>query len=271
LPVTKKPGFEEGRWNLGRGGELALRRDGVNESASVKAEILEAGPAFLLVRVHGEQAGQKARKRRMRLAGRWTIDSRNRLVFEVERANGVSDALTLDGAWEIGRDLSIRYQFARSGKNPAREISLEGVWDFPGPGELVYTLENGDALRFRAALQTRSVRAKRGEIRWQIGIDARRRLTTRTLALFGKWRLRRDLSLAFETSFGGRRRSIAFDAVYRVGARDSVAVGLAGSNGRPLGVEVVFKREVSKDASAFVRLEKNAKETLAEAGFTFAW
>ena len=129
------------------------------------------------------------------------------------------------------------------------------------------------AFRFRGAFQTKSILAKTGEIRYQIGVEAAGRRQLRTVTLFGRWLVSRDLGLSFETeSADGIRRSILFGGDFRLNGRDQISVNLKHRGGTPLGVELVLTRELfDGDGNVFLRLKKSLEEARLEAGAAVRW
>ncbi len=139
---------------------------------------------------------------------------------------------------------------------------------------MAYTL-GGDSdsnLRFRASYQTKSIYAKKGEIRYQIGMEVLGKRRLQAVILFGKWKVSRDLGLQFEMSRGPRKRTITFGGEYSLGASGRVAVNLRSEEGSSLGVEVILTRDIfGKDGQFFVRLQKTLEETALEAGVKARW
>jgi len=93
------------------------------------------------------------------------------------------------------------------------------------------------------------------------------------VTLFGTWKLRRDLSVAFEIPYAeGRVETIRFEGTYAPSRRDRVAVALrarpdnGGAGRNALGLTVTFTRDVTPDLSFFLRLRQEAGEASAIGG-----
>ncbi len=248
----------------------------------------------------------------VKLAGKWELDEKNRITFSIKRGLGKYDKLTFQGAWEINDNFQVTYTFEtrqamegprhtssadRAGKRRRRvrkvtqELVFEGHWDISGKNCLIYQLsaDSESAFRIKGAFQTRSILAKKGEIRYQTGIEYKtsrgtKKRLKRTIALFGKWKLSDDLALSFELECAdGRRSEIKVGADFNLretgnGKRgtmvlpDGISVDLTSSYGKPLGIEVVLTKDLfQKNAQAFVRLHKAFRETALEAGVTIPW
>ncbi|HTL71558.1 MAG TPA: hypothetical protein VL404_09745 [Candidatus Eisenbacteria bacterium] len=258
-----------GRWPLKRAGEIALGRAGLDETASLNVRLIAAEPDALVLGVAQAQAGQRVVARTARVSGKWRVDSRNRLLFFAEKGKGRGRTVSFGAGWELDGANEITIEAGRG-----ERVTLRGRWELDGPRTLVYSLEGGSAeLRFRGAFQTKSILAKDGEIRWQLGAETAARRGGRSIGLFGKWKLRRDLGLDFEWERGARGAArLSFGASYNVGDRRGLAVGLVSRRGEPLGTEVVFTRDFERRSGGlFARLEKNAREALVEGGVSLKW
>ncbi len=266
-----------GRWRIARSGELVYQRRGTSERAALRASILEARPETLVVAVDQTQEGGKVLARTARLEGRWSVDPRNRLTFEAARGRGPADLLTFAGGWELDRSHRLVFRCALNGRGraaaTATDFTFDGAWDLPGPRVLAYRLESGRTFSFRGSLQTPSILAKAGEVRWQLGAGATRGRRARALVFFGKWKLGRDLSLDFELERGrGRRRALRFGAAYGIGRGGELSLGLTARTGAPLGAELVLTRDFLRgDGRAFLRFRRDAEEALVEAGTALRW
>lgn len=268
----------QGRWKISPNGELQYGASGKNEEANLKAPIIAVEPGAIVASLTSRQLDQNIVTTLVRLNGSWKADSRNRLVFEAERESGKNDVLTLEGAWEIDSNQQIVYRFRRTAlktkKRQEREIIFRGHWDLSSKNRLIYSLSAGNsAFRFRGAFQTKSVIAKKGELRYQIGVEAQGRRRVRTVVLFGRWIVSNDMSLLFETEFeDGRRRAFVFGGEFRLSGKDRIAVTLKHRDGAKLGMELILTRDLfGRDGNAFVRLQKNLSETRIEAGTRLVW
>jgi hypothetical protein len=208
------------------------------------------------------------------LSGRWQADAANRLTFLVEKADGTEDRLTFQGGWEIGRRHELLYRYRRrvSEHRLGREhtLALDGWWDIAAATRLAYRLSGSDQsrLEFQAALQSSSLLAREGRLAYQVGIRlSTGRIERRRVALFGTWKLHRDLSVSFEVPYaGGRVHALRFEGEAAVGPRNRLTVALRTVEQEPLGLAVTFTRDVVKDTSLFLRLRRDAEERSAIGG-----
>lgn len=260
----------EGRWMLTADHEIAFilrESSGGRKTAHLKGSLLQATPNGLVVALHHE-ADNSRTTHRVTLNGRWQADANNRLTFLAERADGAQDRLTLQGGWEVGprHELLYRYRQTAQGRRTRAERALifEGAWDVTPEGRLVYRLAGSDTsvFEFTASLQSPSVRAAEGRLVYQLGIKLSGGRTQRQrVALFGAWKINRDLSVSFEVPYaGGRVEAIRFEAAAALTGRDRVTLELQSRRREPLGLSVMFTRRLVRDAGLFLRLRRRAEE-----------
>ena len=227
---------------------------------------LETATGSSLTAVVEQAEGARASSQRVTLAGRWQADASNRLTFQLEKAGGRTDELVLDGAWDLDPRREIRYQLRRpdsSRRSAVHALRLAGAWDLTPESQLVYRLD-GDtrsALAFQASLQSRALRARDGTLAYQVGIRlSDGRTIQRHIALFGTWKLNRDLSVSFELP-GGRRQAATFEGTCTFRDRNKLTVALSTRRGEPTDVSVTFSRKWMKDAEWFVRAQRRERES----------
>lgn len=210
--------------------------------------------------------------RTARVSGEWQVDEKNRLAFFVDKKHARPDRLTLSGSWELNGSQQLTYRIANTPlkTKTRREQTLifDGHWDISPKNRLVYSLSgrDGGELDLRGAFQTRSIAAKSGEVRYQLGAGAERRRRGNTLVLFGKWKLSRELALEFEM----KRGALSFGAVFTA-AENKISASLLRS-GKSTGLQVLFERPFrGGDGLLFIELKKDAEEAAIEGGVRSRW
>ncbi len=268
----------DGTWVLTPRHVLQYRRRGPDGAVALTGDLVETDATGLTFQVTGQQVGEDLVGRTLTLRGRWQADAKNRLTFLVEREGGRHDRLTLRGGWAVGPHQELRYQYQRAGADDRarpQTLTFAGAWDLTARRQLTYVLDVGEdsTFRFRGTLQTPSILAKTGELRYQLGVEVAGRRRVQTLTVFGVWRLSRTLGVMFEVPYaGGRVGTMTFGASYRAGDGGTVTAALTARDGRPLGVEVVFSREILRgQGEAFVRLRRALDETAVEGGVRVRW
>ena len=262
----------DGTWRLTPAHQLALtlHETGRQERTTLylKGAIVQAEANALTLALHRTEGGDLAAAQRLALLGRWSADPRNRLSFLVEKADGSEDRLVLQGGWQVGphHEMLYRYRQVQPGGSGTDEhiLSFEGAWEVTRADRLVYRLSgsSNSAFEFRAALQSPALQAGEGRIVYQVGIGLSAGKTQQQrVALFGTWKLNRDLSVSFEIPYAdGRVQAIRFEGAASLTARDRIAVALSPSRRDPLGLTVIFTRQLVPDANLFLRLQKSAEE-----------
>ncbi len=156
--------IEDGQWKLTPQHELQYRRTGGRKEIILSGPILRPEPLGLTFRVAESSEDEDVIGRKMILRGVWRTDNRNRLSFLVERREGTSERLTLQGGWEVGAGQEILYRVAglpADGSVAGRErvLRFQGSWDVAENKRLVYSIsrESGSGFQFTGAFQTPSV------------------------------------------------------------------------------------------------------------------
>jgi len=272
----------EGRWCLDENQELTYRarnKGGYDEEVRFRGTLVAVEAGSLVVSLSGKKEGGDLTAGLVTLAGSWLVDSQNRIVFDVARAFGRADRLTLGGSWQLGDHHEIIYDYRRAdldaSSSGTHTLVFRGVWDVSENTCLTYYVggDSRSALKFRGAFQTKSILAKEGALRYQIGIGLDSGLRRQTITLFGKWKVSRDFELSFElTDAMGERRAIAFGGTYHPMKGTGISAVLKTRCGEPLGVELVLTREIFEgQGQLFVRLVRLAEKSAVEAGVQIPW
>ncbi|MCU0652604.1 MAG: hypothetical protein MUC39_06680 [Candidatus Omnitrophica bacterium] len=206
----------------------------------------------------------------LKLKGTWRANKQNELVFDVNMRKGPPEAYTFKGAWKINKNQQIEYV---CGAGPD-VLTYKGHWDISSANRLVYILEGSSTSRFefKVQLESSTFYPKEGQIRYRIGIGARKsRLTIpdHIFVLYGEWKFSRSLGLIFEMEYiKGEFHSLEFGAEVNFSKSNQAVFKLKSKDGKDLGIEVIFTHKfMSKfDAKAFVRLKAAQKESGVETG-----
>jgi hypothetical protein len=269
----------KGKWEIDHKHEIRYQIDGSKEYADFKAKIIDVKPAELTVYVTRVQHEQRKGGRIYRLKGQWRLDPQNRITFEVRRNKVASDALTFKGAWNINKNHEVTYTYLeetlKTKRKITRTLTFSGHWDLGDKNRLTYYIQRNDQsyFRVRGAFQTKSILAKKGEIRYQYGIELEKHVKTQTLILFGKWKYSRQLGLKFEIQYkNSKKRAIAFGAEYSFDSRTSLGANLKGRKDEKLGLELILTRGIPQNnGEAFIRYLKSQDESRIESGLKFRW
>lgn len=269
----------EGKWDLGPNHEVRYRKRGGSEEVRLAGSLIAAEPEALVLSVTQRKSVRRVVMSLLKLTGTWQLDEKNRITFAVEREFGKKNVLTFEGRWQVNRHHEVIYTYEREAlKRKTKKLEtlvFKGTWDITDAHELTYTLgiDSESHFRFRGTFETKSLSAKAGEIRYQVGVEAKGKERIQTITLFGKWKLSRDLGLGFEIEYeDGIRKAIAFQGEYHLTESLEVTVELKNKTGGPLGLELTLTREfLEGQGRAFLRLKKNLEESALEAGVTLPW
>ena len=263
-----------GKWTLTPNHELRYHSRQKDETIKFKGSVFSAKPDALAVAYELEQVDQKVVNGILELSGTWRLDSKNRILFEMERESGKKDAIVFRGAWSVNDSNQIIYSYTetqlKTKKKVEKELVFKGYWDISDGNRLTYYVggDTGNAFRFRGAFQTKSVLAKKGELRYQAGVEINGKNKIQTIILFGKWIVSDDWSVSFEIEYGrDGKRAIVFGGRYRIG-KSEISLNLKNNQGKPAGIELIFTRDFFKDAQGFLRFQKTIEESRVEAGMS---
>ncbi|MDD4013487.1 MAG: hypothetical protein PHW14_04800, partial [Candidatus Omnitrophica bacterium] len=201
-------------------------------------------------------------------SGRWRADKNNRLNFDITRYAGKTDRLVFQGAWEIGANNELFYKYSASRLKTKEKMDfsfgLKGKWEI-GEGcqalsakRIAYRIEGSSdsVLLFSAALETPSIRAKAGEIRYSVGVrftsGGKEREILRSAAVFGSWKLGRDLKLAFDAETTAKGRNvITFTAEKPVLKNGKLIAGLKFPGTYKPAAQIEFAKPLARDVELF--------------------
>ena len=195
-------------------------------------------------------------------SGKWQVDKNNRLTFSVTRYSGKTDRLVFQSAWQVNKNNELFYKYStRQLKTKEKKdfsFGLKGSWSL-GPKRITYNLKgsSNSVLSFSADLGTPSIRAKDGEIRYTVGV----RITSggvqkeiiRSIAIYGTWKLGRDLKLGFEVAQSvGKKYIIKFTGEKPVFEDCMLSVALKTEDGKKFGAKIKFTQKFIKDMDLFL-------------------
>ena len=201
----------EGNWRLTPDCALTFRMavtgaPSRERTVTFKTTIVSASARQLVCTVNA--GGETLRIKTVTLRGAWRTDTRNRLSFVMSRSGAKNDRLAFTGIWTIDRNNELRYicsrTVLRTRTKKVQELRFTGTWELTKKDRLVYVLDavSGTKLAFKVHLQSDSIRARAGAIRYRLGAGVAGQVVT----LYGEWKFGRAGELAFELS--GRSSSV---------------------------------------------------------------
>ncbi len=248
----------EGAWRLtpehdlilftSRGDELALRGEIISVSANALVFSVESG-------------NQQRALRLLQLKGVWQANSANQIVFQVEKRFS-PDALVFSAGWQVNQNQQVVYTY----KKQAQSLIFQGFWRIDSRNQLAYVLSTSCDSRFdfKVSLESPSIYAQTGEIKYRIGIGFGRLKKEKVFSLYGAWKFSRNLALNFEMEYAkGCWRKMEFGSQVDLTSKDKVILNLVNKNGNQLGISLTYSRKFleNNQAEAFLRLKRLQKES----------
>ncbi len=271
-----------GEWALTKNYDLKLtldkwRRQTFGDQLTLQGQIVAAGANSLLFAVSTRSEQDIDTRNILKLEGRWQADKRNRLSFRVNKGQGRHDTLTFAGIWEVDKRQRIVYRYEKvqllRKRRVRQSIIFEGHWDILKRNRLSYEIsrQGKSGFDFRTGLGFLG----EGYIKYEVGIglSSRKQPVKRIVTLFGKWKLKRNVGLLFETEYEkGKTKAIIFGVEAKLTKRDRVKFKLKNRLRKDLGLELKLSRKLLKgDGEAFLKLLKDKKEASIHAGMAWRW
>ena len=265
------------QWELGPNHEVLLKSDDKAKEIKFKGSLIGAEPDALVVSYTERESNQKVVTRLLKISGEWKLNQNNQITFQVAKKSGKTDVLTFTSSWKVGAAHEIVYTYEQTNLKTkikeVQELAFKGYWDISEKNRLTYYVggDTNNAFRFRGTFQTKSILAKKGEIRYQVGVEVAGKHKIQTITLFGKWIVSRNLNLSFEIEYDDNEtKAITFGGTYALSDSADIIVNLKSQEGKPLGIELILTKEIfNGDGNIFIRLQKTIEESRVEAGMKF--
>lgn len=271
----------DGSWSLPDENTLKFSFSGnrssfTGDSLIFRGNIEKITGSSLLFRARASDTLSGMRTSSIELRGTWQADRSNRLVFRVAKSGGTYDILRLSGEWKVNNNNEIVYRYVRTEMKTKtkslKSLVFRGFWDL-GEDRIVYRIEGNDKsfFKFKASLQSASLRAASGKIKYQIGVDTSKRSVrgqkVMNVTIFGRWKLSRAFSVEFDVFRDGKTgKGLKFAAEKVVARKNFIRVSLQSLKGKSLGTDVSFSRKVSDNLEFFSSLAGFSGEIKVEFG-----
>jgi len=273
----------KGKWSLTDDHDLCLTLDGqgrqtFGDRITLQGEILDVNNGSLLFAVTTTTKDDTRSTYLLDLAGTWKADKNNRLSFRVKKEGGRYDILSFNGAWEINKNHQIIYQYEKARlirkKRESHTLTFKGYWDIKDRVRISYLLDKGSDSSFDFRPSAGIFREKYIKYELGIGLAGRIAPVRRTITLFGRWRLKKDLGLIFEIDNENKRtKRITFGVEARLTDRDTIEFKLkADMENKDIGASLELSHKILKNSGeAFLRLLRSNKESAVYAGGALRW
>lgn len=272
-----------GEWDLTEEHDLKLQVSGTDsrffgKSLILRGELVKLKSNSILFRVRQSDTLSGLRTSNIQLSGKWQADQNNRLCFKISKASGSEDTLTFNGRWDVGPNNYIEYRFQSVRQTRQRKrfhsLVLKGWWQI-GNDRLIYRLHKNipGGLVIRASMQSRSLRAQDGIVKYQIGIEFEQKGLLKKekidITIFGQWKINKDLTVGFYVKYGIKKvESVRLNIKTMIaeGAflECSVNFDAEGSS----AFDISFTKRVVPDLILFLRLSRLEKTNRITGGVT---
>ena len=267
-----------GEWSLDKDHNLALTLNKwgnqiAGNKLTVESELIDAKDDMISFAVTTKDSENNTHIYIVKLGGRWQADKYNLLSFGIEKEKGITDRVTLKGAWEVNKQNEIIYTYEKSThgeeEKTTKTITLKGYWDIVGKHRIIYVLNKEIKSEFDFKVSVGKP-AGRG-LEYEIGIGARP--SKKTITLFGRWKVSKKMGLLFEMPYEeGEIRSVTFGGWGKLGSNYNLEIRLENKLGEDLGINVKLSRRILKSqGEAFIRALNSQEEVSIVAGAGFRW
>lgn len=272
-----------GEWSLTDDHELRLTLDKwgrktFGDEIMLQGEILDVNENSLLFAMTTTTKENTRSTYVLNLGGSWKANGSNRLSFHVRKEKGRYDILTFSGAWEINKNHQIIYQYEKSRlvrkKRETHTLIFKGYWDIKDKMRISYVLSEDSNSRFD--FETSAGIFKEGYIKYELGIGLadRTKPLIKTVTLYGRWSLKKDIGLIFEIEYENKNtKAIVFGADAKLTDNDTISFKLKDdTENKDIDVNLELSHKILKgDGEAFLRLLGSCGEGAIYAGAAWQW
>ena len=267
-----------GNWALDNEHNLVLTLDKwgnqiAGNKLTVESELIDAKDNRLSFAVTSKDSEGNDHIYIVKLGGRWQADEYNRLSFNIEKEKGITERITLRGAWEVNKQNELIYTYEKSARGKeekiTKTITLKGCWDITEKYRIKYVLNKEIESEFDFKVSVGKP-VGRG-LEYEIGVGASP--SKKTITLFGSWKVNKKMGLLFEMPYAeGKINSVIFGAWGKLDKNLNLEMRLENKIGEDLGIDVKLSRRILEgQGEAFIRALRSQKEVSIVAGVGFRW
>ncbi|MBU1087161.1 MAG: hypothetical protein KKD05_06535 [Candidatus Omnitrophica bacterium] len=270
----------EGNWALDKDHNLCislnkLGRETLGDKLTLKGEIIDTSKNSLAFSLTTHTKDNMQSIYILQLKGAWQADKNNRLTFRIQKEDGSCDFLTFKGTWEINKQHQIIYKYEKAQlitkKKAIHTLIFQGYWNIKDKGRLSYVLDLQSDSVFN--FKTSAAVFKDKYIKYELGIGLGKSLEARTIALFGKWNIKKNIGLVFEVEYANKQVSaITFGAEAKLSNKDSISFELKNDQNKNISAQLQLSRKIlDGEGLSFLRFLKSKDETAVTVGAGFSW
>ena len=257
----------EGKWRLLNGNCVFDVNESYStvfgQSISFSAKIEKASKNYIRFNILKRTTPKLRNRTSLQFNGRWKVDDRNNLVFEVQRTNSF-DEFNLGNNWHITKENNILLLYKRKflKKEIISSFVLEGNWEL-GNNALNFVIENSNnsRLKFGLALTRNAIIFNKGKMDLTIGL---RKDSIKTISLYGRCKYLKD-RIEFTVTFGNQALTWIFKVNKRLSADKELIFELINGKNKLLGLQITFSKKIAAAGNLFMRA-KIGEDKRMEAG-----
>ncbi len=272
----------QGNWSLTNDHNLQLTlnkwgRQTLGDKLTLQGRILDVRKNSLLFSVTTKTKANIQSTYILKLAGAWQADKHNRLTFRIKRGQGKDDFLTFKGAWEINKQHQVIYKYKKAQlirkQKRVHTLIFKGYWDIKAKARLYYVIDKRSNSAFAFKTGIGIFKDKYIKYKVAIGVLDKGNSRTRTITLYGTWKIKKGRGLTFEIEYQNKKiHAIAFGAYAKLTPKDKISFKLKNERNKEIGGEIKLSHKILKgDGEAFLRFLKSKDETAVIVGAGFRW
>lgn len=272
----------KGIWTLTEGRLLRFtldkwQRQTFGSQVTFQGEIIDVKKNSLLFAVTTKTKEDAPSTYILELYGCWQADKQNRLTFRVSKGEEKFDSLVFEGAWEIDENYQIIYSYEKEGlaqKNKKiHTLTFKGCWDIKDKARLSYVIDANSASGFDFNTSIGIFKGNFIKYELGIGLSHKKQPIKRTITLFGKWKIKRNIGLVFEVEQeDGGTQAIVFGAEAKPTDKGTISFNLRNGLNKEIGARLELSQDIfDGDGQAFLRLLKSKRELAILAGVGLRW
>ena len=272
----------KGKWSLTKNHDLKLtldnwKRQTYGDQVILKGDIIDVDKNSFSFAVTTRTKENVMSTHMLKLQGSWQADSNNRLTFRAKKQKSHPDTLVLDGVWELSKNHQIIYTYEKKHllrtKKKLHTLTFKGSWDILDKTRISYVIDRNtnSTFNFRTSLGI----FKGNYIKYELGIGLsyRAKPIKRKVALFGKWKIKKNIGLVFEVEYEkGEVYAVVFAVNAKLTDKDTLLVRLKNMIGKDVGVELKLSHKIlNGNGTMFFRALKSKRESAIFAGAAKGW
>ncbi|MFH1461526.1 MAG: hypothetical protein ABIF12_01075 [bacterium] len=250
MPESNEPAIRfEGSWSIDKNHNLVFYiNNKKDQKLYLKTSVFSTQAKQIVFSIETRIDKKTSKTSLIKFYGNWKVTAENRLSFYIKKNNAADNPLTFKGQWKIGKDYEITYI-----KDNNEILSINGSWQILDHKTIEFLIENNldNKLIFRASIGTKNIYAKKGEIKYRIGILINKQNRYTEIGFFGTWKFSNKLGLYFQI----KKSKTFFNIYYNFANKDKISLSLYTKKNKDTGLIIVFTKNFFKNTTLFTRFK----------------